>query len=191
MTPGYAGDGRSDHGAVGEAEEPKSPGRQQPAHDASALDAAFLGSQAAADRVNTQRVITPHPGEAAKLLTQTTAQVQGDRLQATTNLVDAFTAITVLKGSGTLVAEPGKTPFAINTRGNPGMASAGMGDVLSGIIGALLGQGLDAFAAARSGVYIHALCAESWSRGRDSSGLIAGDIIDQIPRIVKKLRDAG
>jgi NAD(P)H-hydrate epimerase len=154
--------------------------------DASALDASFLVSLAAR-----QRVITPHPGEAAKLLSQTTAQVQGNRLQACAQLLDEFGATTVLKGSGTLIAEPGETPYAINTRGNPGMASAGMGDVLSGIIGALLGQGLPAFAAARSGVYIHALCAEAWSAERDQSGLIAGDIIELIPRVVKRLRDAG
>lgn len=154
--------------------------------DASALDAAFLGSLAAA-----QRVITPHPGEAARLLSLSTAQVQGNRLQACTRLRDEFAATTVLKGSGTLIAAPGENPPAINTRGNPGMASAGTGDVLSGIIGALLGQGLDASTAARSGVYIHALCAESWSRGRDPSGLVASDIIDRIARVVKQLRDTG
>jgi NAD(P)H-hydrate repair Nnr-like enzyme with NAD(P)H-hydrate dehydratase domain len=66
-----------------------------------------------------------------------------------------------------------------------------MGDVLSGIIAALLGQGLPAFEAARSGVYIHALCAEFWSRDRDQSGLLAGDIIDHIPLVMRQLRDSG
>ncbi len=154
--------------------------------DASALDVGFLRSLA-----SSERIITPHPGEAASLLAQSSAQVQGNRMQACENLLDAFSATTVLKGSGTLIAQPGETPYAINTRGNPGMASAGMGDVLSGIIGALLGQGMSTFAAARSGVYIHALCAESWSRERDSSGLIASDIVDQIPRVLQQLRDAG
>jgi NAD(P)H-hydrate epimerase len=153
--------------------------------DASALEVGFLRSLA-----SRERIITPHPGEAASLLAQSSAQVQGNRMQACENLLDAFSATTVLKGSGTLIAQPGETPYAINTRGNPGMASAGMGDVLSGIIGALLGQGMSSFAAARSGVYIHALCAESWSRERDSSGLIASDIVDQIPRVLRQLRDA-
>ena len=154
--------------------------------DASALDADFLHSLKAP-----QRIITPHPGEAAKLLSSSGAEVQANRLQACERLLAEFNATTVLKGSGTLIGEPGVTRLAINTRGNPGMASAGMGDVLSGIIAALLGQGLPAFEAARSGVYIHALCAESWSRDRDQSGLIAGDIIDQIPLVMRQLRDTG
>jgi NAD(P)H-hydrate epimerase len=71
------------------------------------------------------------------------------------------------------------------------MASAGMGDVLSGIIGAFIGQGLSPFAAARSAVLIHALCAESFSLEQDQIGLIASDIIERIPRVVRQLRDAG
>jgi NAD(P)H-hydrate epimerase len=154
--------------------------------DASALEEDFLRALA-----SPQRVITPHPGEAAKLLAQTGAEVQSDRLRACERLLGQFGATTVLKGSGTLIAAPGKTPYSINTRGNPGMASAGMGDVLSGIIGALLGQGMPAFDAARSAVYLHARCAESWSRGRDQCGLIAGDIVDTIPRVMRQLREAG
>ena len=77
----------------------------------------------------------------------------------------------------------------INTRGNPGMATAGMGDVLSGIIAALVGQGLRLIDAARTGVFMHALCAELYSQTRDQSGLIASDIIERIPRVVKQLRD--
>ena len=154
--------------------------------DASALDAEFLQSL-----TTLRRVITPHPGEAAKLLGLATAEVQADRLQACARLLDSFGATTVLKGSGTLIAEPGETSFAINTRGHPGMASAGMGDVLSGIIGALLGQGLAPVAAARSAVYIHALCAEAWSEEQDANGLIAGDIIDALPRVLRRLRSSG
>jgi NAD(P)H-hydrate epimerase len=152
--------------------------------DASALDPAFLEALA-----TTQRVITPHPGEAARLLSSTTARVQSDRLQACQQLLEAYAATTVLKGSGTLIGEPGAKPYAINTRGNPGMASAGMGDVLSGIIGALLGQGMSTGAAARSAVYLHALCAERWSRNRDHCGLIASDIIEQIPRVMRQQRE--
>jgi len=154
--------------------------------DASALDADFLLSL-----TSSQRVITPHPGEAAKLLGLGTAEVQADRLQACARLLEHFGATTVLKGSGSLIAEPGKTPYAINTRGNPGMASAGMGDVLSGIIGALLGQGLKPYAAARSAAFIHALCAEAYSEEQDASGLIAGDIIDLVPRVIGRLRAPG
>lgn len=154
--------------------------------DASALDADFLLSLA-----SQQRVITPHPGEAATLLQIGTAAIQADRLQACARLLETFAATTVLKGSGSLIAEPGQTPRAINTRGNPGMASAGMGDVLSGIIGALLGQGLEPYAAARSAVFIHALCAEACSEEQDASGLIASDIIDRVPCVIRQLRAQG
>ncbi len=151
--------------------------------DASALDADFLQSLA-----TRQRVITPHPGEAANLLALTPAQVQADRWQACNRLLEQFGATTVLKGSGTLVGEPGVTPLAINARGNPGLASAGQGDVLSGIIAAMLGQGLEPYAAARAAVYIHALCAEAYAEQQDSTGLLASDVIDWIPRVIKQLR---
>ena len=151
--------------------------------DASALRANFVRALA-----STQKIITPHPGEAAALLAMTGAEIQGDRLAASEALVAAFAATCVLKGSGTLVAEAGQ-PTAINTRGNPGMASAGMGDVLSGIIGALVGQGLPPFEAARSGVFLHALCADRFVADTDPAGLVAGDIIDLIPRVMRELRD--
>jgi len=151
--------------------------------DASALKANFVRALA-----SSHKIITPHPGEAASLLAATNAEIQGDRLAASDALVAAFAATTVLKGSGTLVAEAGQTT-AINTRGNPGMASAGMGDVLSGIIGALVGQGLAPFDAARGGVFLHALCAERFAADADAAGLIAGDIIDLIPRVMRELRE--
>ena len=160
--------------------------RQPMVIDASALDADFLKSL-----VSRQRVITPHPGEAAALLSTSSTEIQANRLLSCERLLDLFGATTVLKGSGTIIAGPGDALPAINTRGNPGMASAGMGDVLSGIIGALLGQGLAPFAAARSAVYIHALCAELYSVDSDETGLIASDILDAIPRVIKQLRDAG
>jgi NAD(P)H-hydrate epimerase len=81
-------------------------------------------------------------------------------------------------------------PTAINVHGNPGMASAGMGDVLSGIVAAFIGQGLPPFAAARSAVLIHALCAERFGAEQDQIGLIAGDIIDRIPQVIGQLRAA-
>ena len=160
--------------------------RQSMVIDASALDADFLQSL-----TSRQRVITPHPGEAAALLSSTTADIQANRLLSCERLLDLFGATTVLKGSGTIIAGSGDVLPAINIRGNPGMAGAGMGDVLSGIIAALLGQGLAPFAAARSAVYIHALCAELYSLDRDQSGLLASDVIENIPHVIKQLRDAG
>ncbi|MDH3386345.1 MAG: NAD(P)H-hydrate dehydratase [Gammaproteobacteria bacterium] len=151
--------------------------------DASALNADFLQSLK-----SEQVVITPHPGEAAALLNSSGAQVQADRLAASAALAATFGATCVLKGCGTLVAQAG-SPTAINTRGNPGMASAGMGDVLAGIIAALIGQGLPPFEAACSAVLMHALCAEDFSADQDQVGLIAGDIIERIPRVVRQQRD--
>lgn len=151
--------------------------------DASALNADFLHSLK-----SKQVVITPHPGEAAALLSSTPAEVQSDRLAACARLVKMFSTTTVLKGSGTLVAEQGQVT-TINTHGNAGMASAGMGDVLSGIIAAMMGQGLTPFEAAKTAVFIHALGAESYCRKHDQIGLVASDIIKQIPAVVKRLRD--
>jgi len=152
--------------------------------DASALEADFLLACKPA-----QVVITPHPGEAAKLLSKTSAEIQLDRLHASQLLVDEFDVVSVLKGSGSIIQEAGSMA-EINVRGNPGMATAGMGDVLAGLIAALLGQELAAFEAARTGVLIHALGAEDYAAHYDESGLIASDIVQRIPRIVKQLRES-
>jgi NAD(P)H-hydrate epimerase len=152
--------------------------------DASALKADFLNSLK-----SKQVVITPHPGEAAALLSVASAEIQSDRLTACERLIESFGATCVLKGSGTLVAQQGTTPV-LNPTGNPGMASAGMGDVLSGIIAAMLGQGLTPFEAAKSAVFLHGLCADYCCTEQDQTGLIASDIINQIPVAVKRLRDA-
>ena len=152
--------------------------------DASALEADFLLA-----RKSRQLVMTPHPGEAAKLLSMTSAEIQLDRLGASQILVDKFDVVNVLKGSGSIIQQAGATA-AINVRGNPGMSVAGMGDVLAGLIAALMGQQLTAFEAARTGVLIHALCAEDYAAHYDESGLIASDIVQRIPSIVMKLRES-
>ena len=152
--------------------------------DASALRHDFLDG-----RDNSRVVITPHPGEAARLLGRSNAEVQADRLAACRDLVDRFGAACILKGSGTLVASNEMT--AINLRGNPGMATAGMGDVLAGMTGAYLGQGLDPFDAACTAVFLHACAADLFTAERDQTGLIASDVIDLIPRVVKQIRDDG
>ena len=151
--------------------------------DASALQPGFLS-----ELESNQVVITPHPGEAAKLLSTTSAQIQADRTGASQKLVEKFNMVSVLKGSGSIIALTGSIPV-INLRGNPGMAVAGMGDVLAGLIAALLGQDLSPFEAAKTGVYIHALCAENYAIDNDETGLIASDIIQRIPRILMQLRN--
>ena len=126
-------------------------------------------------------VITPHPGEAARLLGVETAAVQADRLGAVRELHSRYGAATVLKGAGTLVAwgGPGTTEIAICERGNPGMATAGMGDVLTGVIAGLRAQCGDSAQAARIGVLVHALAGDSAAQG-GQRGLTASDVIAEL-----------
>jgi hydroxyethylthiazole kinase-like uncharacterized protein yjeF len=154
--------------------------------DAGALTADFL------DRLQSKEVvITPHPGEAARLLGTASSIVQQDRMAAAVSLTERFAYSCVLKGSGTLISngESGHYPMAINTRGNAGMASAGMGDVLSGIIAAFIAQGMPIYLAARTAVYIHALCAEQFAVNNHQISLIASDIIDLLPTVMGQVAD--
>jgi NAD(P)H-hydrate epimerase len=150
--------------------------------DASALTARFLDSLS-----SSQIVITPHPGEAAKLLAMSTSEVQRDRLAVSQQLVDRFGVVSVLKGSGSLIQQAGSMPV-INVRGHPGMATAGMGDIQAGLIAAFIGQGLPLFDAAKAGVFIHSLCAEDYLDDNVEISLIATDIIDRLPKVIKQLR---
>lgn len=124
-------------------------------------------------------VLTPHPGEAARLLGIDTAAVQADRYACALQLAERHAATVVLKGAGTVVASPAGE-LAVIDHANPAMASGGMGDALAGVIGALLAQGLDAPAAALAGVRAHARAAQRAAQGR-VRGLLAGDVIDALP----------
>ncbi|GGZ98484.1 bifunctional NAD(P)H-hydrate repair enzyme [Arenicella chitinivorans] len=125
-------------------------------------------------------VLTPHPGEAARLLHSTTAQVQLNRLSTVSQIARKYRAICVLKGAGTLIADP-TGRVALCNLGNPGMASAGMGDVLTGVIAALLAQGHRPFDAACAGVWLHAKAADIAKSDIGEAGLIATDVIQQLP----------
>jgi len=142
------------------------------------LDADALNLVASADLgpLPAGCVITPHPGEAARLLKWTVAEVEADRFRAAARLVDLTGAVVVLKGPGTLVA--GATGTAVCLAGNPGMASGGMGDVLTGVIGAFLAQGLAPVDAARRGVLLHSLTADRAAERRGTSALLAVDLLD-------------
>jgi hydroxyethylthiazole kinase-like uncharacterized protein yjeF len=126
-------------------------------------------------------IITPHPGEAARLLGSDTAAVQADRLGAARELFGRYAAVTVLKGAGTLIASgtAGAPDIWICERGNPGMATAGMGDVLTGVIAGLRAQCGDSAVAARVGVLAHALAGDSAAQ-RGQRGLIASDVIGEL-----------
>jgi hydroxyethylthiazole kinase-like uncharacterized protein yjeF len=110
---------------------------------------------------NWQTVLTPHPLEAARLLGTTTAVVQSDRVRAAQHLATELHAVVALKGSGTIVAAPDHIPY-INPTGNARLATAGTGDVLAGLIGAKLAQGLSAHTATCAAVYQHGACADHW-----------------------------
>ncbi|EWH00228.1 hypothetical protein Q427_20660 [Halomonas sp. BC04] len=119
-------------------------------------------------------ILTPHPGEAARLLGISATEVEADRPAAVAELQRQRGGVIILKGAGTLVAGP--TGMAVCPYGNPGMASGGMGDVLSGILGALLAQGVPLESAARLGVVVHAMAADLAARDGGERGLLAADL---------------
>jgi len=138
-------------------------------------------------------VLTPHPGEAACLLSCSTQQIQSDRLAAVRAIAERYQCVCVLKGAGTLIAggassvEPDRQAedvISLCDRGNAGMATAGMGDVLSGMIGALLGQGYSPRIAAELAVYLHASSADQWVQNNAQLSLIAGDVIETLPSAI-------
>jgi len=133
-------------------------------------------------------VLTPHPGEAARLLGTTVPAVQADRLGAARRLAAATRAVVVLKGAGTIVADPSGAA-AFSATGNPGMATGGTGDALTGVIGALLARGMTAFDAARLGTYVHGDAGDRAADRLGEEGLIAGDLVAELPSSWKRLRD--
>lgn len=139
-------------------------------------------------------VLTPHPGEMARLLGSDAAAVQGDRVGTALRFAAKHGCVLLLKGARTVVAAPERSADGsvwINPTGNPGMASGGMGDVLSGIIGALLAQGLRPAEAARLGAYVHGEVADRVAAERGPIGILASDVIDGLPAGLARLRGAG
>ncbi|MNV25434.1 Bifunctional NAD(P)H-hydrate repair enzyme Nnr [compost metagenome] len=146
------------------------------------VDADALNLLAASPQTLHDAILTPHPGEAARLLGCSTAQVQADRYAAARQLAGRFGAVVVLKGAGTVVAAPGQCPRVI-AAGNPGMAVGGMGDLLTGIIAALRAQGLDAFDAASAGALLHGLAGDA-AAGDGQRGLLPTDLLVPLRRLV-------
>jgi len=137
----------------------------------------------------TGAVVTPHPGEMARLFNKPAADVQRRRLGVATEAAARWNKVTVLKGAYTVVAEPGGTamvsPFA-----NAGLASAGTGDVLAGAIGGFLSQGLSLNAAASLGVYVHGLAGEMVRDDLGDAGMLASDVLSCLPRAIKRTKAA-
>ncbi len=148
----------------------------------SVWDADALNLLAESPNTSENRVLTPHPGEAGRLIGISTAEVQADRSASLESLRQEYGGTVVLKGAGTLVASGGSVPW-LCTGGNPGMASAGMGDVLTGIIAALLAQGVELEHAAAVGVGVHASAGDlaAWDGER---GMLASDLISNLRTVV-------
>ncbi|MCF7220910.1 NAD(P)H-hydrate dehydratase [Marilutibacter chinensis] len=127
-------------------------------------------------------VLTPHPGEAARLLGRSAAEVQADRLGAARTLATRFGCAIVLKGAGTVIAAPDGR-LRVLAAGNPGMAVGGMGDVLCGVVAALLAQGLDAFDAACCGALLHSAAADAAAAGAGERGLLPSDLMPWLRRL--------
>jgi hydroxyethylthiazole kinase-like uncharacterized protein yjeF len=130
-----------------------------------------------------QRVLTPHPGEAARLLGRSAAEVDGDRLAAATRLAERGVAL--LKGPHTVVAAPSALP-SLNPTGNPVLATGGSGDVLAGVVGALLARGVPAGDAARAAAWVHGRAGDLLAAVR-AEGWTAGDVADALPRAIAEL----
>jgi NAD(P)H-hydrate epimerase len=131
-------------------------------------------------RARSSLVLTPHPGEMARLLGKVVAPVQGNRVGVAAEFAGKHKVTLVLKGARTVTAGADGTVF-VNTTGNPGMASAGTGDILSGVIGGLVGQGYDPIAAAVVGVYLHGLAGDRVAEARGEIGMVATDILEEVP----------
>ena len=128
-----------------------------------------------------KRIVTPHPGEAGTLLGSNVAEIQIDRPAALQALVAKYGGIAVLKGAGTLISSTSDVPF-ICTSGNPGMAAPGMGDVLTGVIAALLAQGLSLTVAAAVGVELHARAGDV-AAAAGERGMLASDVLGALPTV--------
>ena len=135
-------------------------------------------------------VLTPHPGEMARLTGLSNGEVQSARVSVSRDFARKHGVYLVLKGAATLVATPEGKVF-VNPTGNPGMATAGMGDVLSGIIGGLLAQGYSPVEACTLGVFVHGLAADMYAAENGEAGLVAGDVVELLPRALAEVVSGG
>ncbi|MBA2651456.1 MAG: NAD(P)H-hydrate dehydratase [Tatlockia sp.] len=128
-------------------------------------------------------ILTPHPGEAASLLNCTTADIQKDRYQAILRLQELYGGNVILKGAGSLIATDDSKVYLCSA-GNPGMASAGMGDALAGVIGGLVAQGLLLADAAKLGTWLHASAGDAAAAEKGERGIVASDLMPYLQRLV-------
>ena len=132
-------------------------------------------------------VLTPHVGEAARLLGVTIAEIQADRFAAVAQLQKKYNAVVLLKGPGTIISAPQGEPFKVCPYGNPAMATAGMGDILSGLIGGLMAQGLTPQIAAELGCCLHSVAADMAAQEKGSRGLVASDLLPYVRDLLNNI----
>ena len=156
--------------------------------DADALNIIAEG-RVATDFSDRTWIITPHSGEAARLLGVSSAEVESDRFSAVLRLQEKYNATVILKGPGTIVSSPLKGPVRICPYGNSGMATAGMGDILSGILGGLVAQGMDLQLASELGVCLHSFAADQAAQFNGRRGLVATEVFDYLRELLNSDRD--
>ena len=153
--------------------------------DADAVNA-LAGAGDILRKVQAPVVITPHPGELSRLTGMTVREIQEDRIAAAVNAANMWNVVVLLKGARTVVAAPGGAIY-INPTGNPGMATGGSGDVLTGTVAALIGQGLEPARAAAAGAFIHGLAGDIAAKEKGMMGLVAGDVLSALPAALREL----
>ena len=137
-------------------------------------------------KTSTTKILTPHPGEMARLIHVKKETIKSNRNKFASDFAKKYRCILLLKGHRTIVADS-KGKVYINKTGNAGMATAGSGDVLTGMIAALLGQGLSGFDAAKWGAYLHGKAGDLAAENKTRAAMIASDIIDDIPKAIRNL----
>lgn len=147
---------------------------------------AFAGKGSQLSKLKLKMILTPHPGEMARLIGKSISEIQKRRQELALAVAKYFNCIVVLKGHGTVVADNQGKLF-VNRTGNPGMATAGTGDVLTGMIVSFAAQGLSAWEAAVAGVYLHGKAGDLAAKEKGEYGMIASDIIEKIPYAIRKI----
>jgi NAD(P)H-hydrate epimerase len=153
--------------------------------DADGLNA-LAGDVQILSRISAPAIITPHEGEMARLLGCPPGEISSRRLKVAEEAAGNWGVVTLLKGAATLIACPGGTTY-INPTGNPGLATGGSGDVLTGVIAGLLAQGMDAPRAAAAGAYLHGLAGDMAAREKGMRGFLAGDILELLPEAMARV----
>jgi NAD(P)H-hydrate epimerase len=146
----------------------------------------LAGDPDAMKALNERKVLTPHPGEMGRLMGLKSSDVQRDRVGTVASFVEKYGCCLVLKGAGSLIAEPGGQIY-LNPTGNPALSSGGSGDVLTGMISGFLARGWSTTNAATTGVYLHGLAADILAEDMGEAGVLAGELLDIIPGLMDTL----